>query len=388
MLRNRYVPTTLLATVLIATLGAAPATAAPATAAPATADPGPRTPPAPPTPQATSPTPLTPRTERVSTAADGTQLDGPSYTAAISADGRRVAFVTRAADLGCGGYTSCLKVKDLATGALTGIDLGGGHLYGASLLSADGSRVAFTANQRFNSPYLHDLNTGRTERLWPEDPPGFNELGSVNSLSPDGTHVAYTIGNRRGDANFRLLYVRHTATGSDELISPPEEGEKGGASVSGDGTRVAYQIGGHSEGSEDTADVFLKASGAGRVPLDAGLGTAELVRITADGHRVLFNARGGLYAYDVSAGTTERVTEGRASAATDDGHHAVVSRADGPHLVDLRTGRATAVGPAGARVTPGGVSADGGAVVFGSTAPDLVPGDTNGQEDVFLRHTR
>ncbi|MEU2561079.1 hypothetical protein ABZ626_17355 [Streptomyces longispororuber] len=374
MLRTRYVATTLLATTLTTTL----------TAAPATADPGPRTPPTPYAPA----TPLTPHTERVSTTDGGGQLDGPSHTAAISGDGRRVAFVTRAANLGCGGYASCLKVKDLATGALTGIDLGGGHLYGASLLSTDGSRVAFTASQRFNSPYLHDLNTGRTERLWPEDPPGFNELGTVNSLSPDGAHAAYTIGNRRGDANFRLLYVRHTATGTDELISPPEEGEKSGASVNGDGTRVAYQVGGYSEGSQDTADVFLKASGAGRVQLDPGLGTAELVRITADGHRVLFNAQGGLYAYDVSTGTTERVTEGRASAATDDGHHAVVSRTDGPHLVDLRTGHGTAVGPAGARVAPGGISADGGAVVFSSTAPDLVPGDTNGQDDVFLRHTR
>ncbi|MEI5101378.1 hypothetical protein RB200_26145 [Streptomyces sp. PmtG] len=210
-----------------------------------------------------------PRTERVSTASDGTQLDGPSGDAALSGDGTRVAFVTRAPRLGCARFLPCLAVKDLTTGALTGIDLGGGHLYSSPLLSADGTRVAFTAGKRFTAPYLHDTATGTTERLWPKDPPGSNELGAVLSLSPDGTHVAYTIGNRHGPQGSRLLYVRATATGTDELISPPEEGWKGGASVNGDGTRVAYQIGGYGEGPEDTA---------GRVPQGARHGGADPAR--------------------------------------------------------------------------------------------------------------
>ncbi|QCX79345.1 translocation protein TolB [Streptomyces sp. YIM 121038] len=358
----RHRPTTaLLSAALVAVLGATPADAAP----------------------------RAPRTERVSTAGDGGQLDGPSGDAALSGDGRRVAFVTRAPGLGCARYLPCLKVKDLATGALTGIDLGGGHLYSSPLLSADGTRVAFTAGTRFTAPYLHDTATGTTRRLWPENPPGSNELGAVRSLSPDGTHVAYTIGNRHGTQGSRLLYVRSTATGADELISPAEEGWKGAASVNGDGTRVAYQVGGYSEGPEDTADVFLKTRGTGeRVQLDTGLGTAELVRISADGHRVLFNARGGLYVHDARTGTTARVAEGRARSATACARHVVLSRADGLHLLDPRTGRDTAVGPPDAQAGGGAVAAGGRAVTFGSAAPDLVPGDTNGEADVFVRHTR
>lgn len=330
-----------------------------------------------------------PRTDRLSTAADGAQLDGGSTDGAISGDGRYAAFVTRAPALGCDTYLHCLKLKDLRTGALTGIDLGSGHLYGNPLLSTDGGRVALTATKRFATPYLHDRATGATTRLWPADPPGRNELGAVRSISPDGTRVAYTLGNRNGDQNARLLYVRDTTTGTDELISAPEEGDKGGASVADDGTRVAYQIGGYSESPDDRGDVFLKEPATGaRVQLDTGLGTAELVRLTRDGRRVLLNARGGLYVHTVRTGATERVADGRARSATADGRHAVLSTADGLRLLDLRTGRGTDVGPADARAGHGAVSANGRAVVFGSGATDLVPGDTNGVPDVFVRHTR
>ncbi|GGO57384.1 hypothetical protein GCM10012286_74060 [Streptomyces lasiicapitis] len=337
----------------------------------------------------------TPRTERISTAADGIQLDGPSTDGALSGDGRHAAFLTRAPALGCDQYEHCLKLKDLRTGALTGIDLGSGHLYGTPLLSSDGSRVAFTANKRFAAPYLHDRATGTSTRLWPADPPGSNELGAVQAISPDGTRVAYTIGNRNGNQNFRLLYVRDTATGTDELISGPEEGQKGGASVADDGSRVAYQIGGYSEGPEDRADVFLKEPGTGaRTQLDTGLGTAELVRLSNDGRRVLFNARGGLYVHTVHTvhtvrtGTTERVADGRAVSATPDGRHAVLTGADGLRVLDLRTGRGTDIGPADARAARGSVSDNGRAVTFSSASADLVPDDTNGATDVFVRHTK
>ncbi|MFI7412442.1 hypothetical protein ACIBU0_27605 [Streptomyces sp. NPDC049627] len=51
--------------------------------------------------------PHTPRTERVGTAADGTQADGPSSGAALSADGRHVAFTSTAPSLGCAHFTPC-----------------------------------------------------------------------------------------------------------------------------------------------------------------------------------------------------------------------------------------------------------------------------------------
>ncbi|MFD9910722.1 TolB family protein [Streptomyces sp. NPDC059063] len=357
----RRTSTTLLSAVLVAALGAAAPTAAHAD-------------------------PRAPRTERASVTADGTQADGPSDTAAISGDGQHVAFLSRAPALGCGGYFACLRFKNLATGAVTGVGQDG-YWWGSALLSHDGSRAAYAVGRRYPSPYLYDATTGTSEVLWPKDPPGFNEMGAVGSLSPDGTHVTYTLGNRDGDQNTRLLYVRDTATGTDELISPPEEGPKAGSSVSGDGTRVAYQL--RRGGSADQADVFLKdrATG-GRTQVDTGLGTASLIRITANGRRVLFNADGGLYAHTPGTGATERVAAEPALSASANGRYAVLAGGDGPVLLDLRTGARTPAGPADAQVGRAGVAANGRAVAFSSAAPDLVPDDTNGQPDVFVRHTR
>ncbi|MFI6012891.1 hypothetical protein ACIBAG_29440 [Streptomyces sp. NPDC051243] len=326
--------------------------------------------------------PPTPRVERVSTAADGTQADGPSDSAAISADGRYVAFTSTAASFGCAHFFDCLRVKDVGTGEVTAIELGSGYAYSSPVLSADGSRVAYSAGTRFKAPYLYDRATGRSERLWPDNPPGSNELGAVQSLSPDGTHVAYTIGNRNGPQGTRLLYVRDTATGNDELISPAEEGPKRGASVSGDGRRVAYQV----EGTEDDAyDVFVKDRVTGeRTQVDAGLGQGNLVRITADGRRVLFTAQGGLYVYDVRTGAARRVADGSTSSATADGRYAVVSAAEGNRVRDLRTGARGAALPPTAQVTPDALAAQGRALAFSARESHLVPGDTNGEADVFV----
>ncbi|WP_262059057.1 hypothetical protein [Streptomyces sp. STR69] len=324
-----------------------------------------------------------PRVERVSTAADGSQADGSSGDVAISADGRYAAFTSTAPSFGCAQYFTCLRVKDLATGGVTAIDLGSGYTYGSPEMSADGSRIGYSAGVRFTAPYLYDRATGGSEKLWPESPPGFNELGRVESISPDGTHVAYTIGNRNGPQATRLLYVRDTATGTDELISPAEEGDKAGASVSGDGERVAYGV--RSDSETDPADVFVKDRRTGeRTQVDTGLGAASLVRITADGRRVLLDAESGLYVHDLRTGETRRVAEGRPLSATADGRYAVVAGADGTRARDLRTGRKGAALPADAQVGPDALTAGGRAVAFGSAASYLVPGDTNGESDAFV----
>ncbi|MFC8432819.1 hypothetical protein [Streptomyces sp. NPDC057253] len=324
-----------------------------------------------------------PRVDRVSTAADGGQADGASGDASISADGRTVAFVSTAASFGCGHFTPCLLVKDVRDGGLTRIDLGDGHTYDSPAPSADGGRVAFSAGTRFLAPYLYDRATGRAEKLWPQDPPGFNELGRAQSISPDGTHVAYTLGNRNGDQSSRLLYVRDTATGTDTLISAAEEGQKNGASVSGDGTRVAYGL--RVDDEQDPADVYVRDRRTGeRTQVDTGLGAATLVRVTADGRRVLLHAEGGLYVHDLRTGQSRRVADGIPGAATADGRYVVVDGEDGTRVRDLRTGARGAALPWAAQVLDDALAAKGRAVVFGSAASHLVPGDTNRESDVFV----
>ncbi|MDH6453101.1 MULTISPECIES: hypothetical protein [unclassified Streptomyces] len=323
------------------------------------------------------------RTERVSTAADGSQADGSSGDAAISADGRTVAFVSTAASFGCAHFTPCLLVKDVTGGGVTRIDLGDGYTYGSPAPSADGSRIAFSAGTRFLAPYLYDRATGRAQKLWPQDPPGSVESGRAESISPDGTHVAYTLGNRNGSGSARLLYVRDTATGADALVSPAEEGEKNGASVSADGTRVAYGL--HADSEQDPADVYVRDRTTGeRTQVDNGLGAAYLVRITADGRRVLLHAESGLYVHDLRTGESRRVADGNPGAATADGRYAVVAGEDGTRVRDLRTGARGAALPRYAQVLDNALAAKGRAVVFSSSASHLVPGDTNAESDVFV----
>jgi Tol biopolymer transport system component len=324
-----------------------------------------------------------PRTARVSTAADGGQADGPSSGASISADGRQVAFTSTAPNLACERLSPCLFLKDLADGGLTRIDLGSGHTYDAPLSSADGSRVAFSAGNRLQAPHLYDSATGRSERLWPQDPPGLAEVGRAQSISPDGTHVAYTVGGRNGGQTARLLYARDTETGTEELISPAEEGNKSKASVSGDGNRVAYSVQGGAEGN-DPNEVFVKDRATGeRIHVGADLGVAHLIRITADGRRVLLNANTGVYVHDLSTGASRRVADGTAASATADGRYAVVTGTDGVRVRDLRTGLRGATLSWTATVMGDSLAAKGRVVAFSSTESHLVPGDTNRQSDVF-----
>ncbi|WP_319363762.1 hypothetical protein [Streptomyces scabiei] len=71
------------------------------------------------------------------------------------------------------------------------------------------------------------------------------------------------------------------------------------------------------------------------------------------------------------------------------GRHLLYSPHDtsGPSLVlrDLETGSDETVSTRPATAGTDAVGAGGREVVFHSTADDIVPGDTNGEQDVFLR---
>ena len=149
-------------------------------------------------------------------------------------------------------------MKDLADGGVARIDLGSGYIYGSPTPSADGSRIGYSAGTRFLAPYLYDRATGRSERLWPENPPGFNELGHIESISPDDTHVAYTSGG--------AVYLLELATGKRQLISVDRWGGRndlpaGHPCVNADGTVVAFESASPDLVEGDTngvSDVFLR----------------------------------------------------------------------------------------------------------------------------------
>ncbi|GHC84706.1 hypothetical protein GCM10010349_69780 [Streptomyces flavofungini] len=325
--------------------------------------------------------PHRPGVERVSTGGHGGQLDGRSLDAGISADGRYVAFATKAEELRCHqqSYT-CLVLKDRVTGKLA--EIGGNTTWGTPLLSRDGRYIGYTAGTKSPSPLLFDRDTGRSVNV---GAPG-NGTGLLRAVSPDGGHVAYTSGDRFRPA--QNLWVHDTATGADELIGG--DGWFGAASLSTDGKLLAYVTRSpDSPDSPDSADLFLRDRTTGATTqLDQGLGEAGFVQLAEDGRTALFAADGKTYAYDVREGAVREVADGPAAAASPDARHAVLAEgADGTALtlLDVRTGRRTPVGPGA--VVPGAVAAKGRAVAFTSAATDLVPDDTNASTDIFLRHT-
>jgi Tol biopolymer transport system component len=108
--------------------------------------------------------------------------------------------------------------------------------------------------------------------------------------------------------------------------------------------------------------------------LRSALGTAALLALSACG--------GG---EELDSSTTAAGAEDRATTAAADGAPALASA--GPAVGTLLLASASAGGAAGtASSATCAVSADGSRVLFFSTASNLVPGDTNGASDLFLKN--
>lgn len=122
------------------------------------------------------------RTLRVSSAWHGGDADGPSFLPAVSADGHAVAFHALASDLvdDDGNGMSDVFVRDLRTGCIGRVSLpdgGQGEADGPSScasLSADGRWVAFQSRagnlvaddtNRVSDVFVHDRRTGATIRV-------------------------------------------------------------------------------------------------------------------------------------------------------------------------------------------------------------------------------
>ncbi|MET9296172.1 hypothetical protein [Streptomyces sp. NPDC003077] len=347
-----------------------------------------------------------PRVERVSTAADGAQLDGTSRSATLSADGRYAAFWIKEPD----GYFHQLMLKDLVTGALTRVP--GGVSYGthATALSADGRYLGFGAGTYRDRPRLYDRVTGEVREVWPQQGAGGFEYGSVTSLSADGRYAAMVLWNRNGNSP-DAVFVRDLVTGADERISPSDMPGRTpyatGGGMSTDGRYVAFGVVQRTQDVPDPADVFVRDRATGEVrqidvthdgaPAD---GPSRPVAMSAGGRYVFFHSSAGNllpepatgewgYVRDLRTGGTERVgAEGdRIAAVSGDGRRVLLARGGGLRLLDRNSGAETVVAAEGTAV-PGAFGARGRAVLFSSAAADLVPGDTNGVSDVFAYRAR
>ncbi|MFD5568785.1 TolB family protein [Streptomyces cadmiisoli] len=334
--------------------------------------------------------------ERVSVGSDGTQADMPSSAQAISADGRYVVFRSNARNLvhwdepPANDAADDIYLHDRRTGDTERISVGfdGGSAFAAgATMSADGRYIAFNAKadrmesgarDLFGVVYVHDRRTGSTERVSNRDRPDNPAL--LQDLSADGRYVAYTqLVPRSGNG---VTWVHDRRTGTEERVTVTPDGTPTPyfampASLSADGRTIAFHY---------TADDL--------VPGDA----------TADAS--------DLYVRDLRTDVTRRVDPGPDGESrpgqpllSRDGRYLVYTAdprlADGRtgpaivYLRDLRTGGTTLVsasvtgGPVtDTSVSASSVSADARRIGLASASAQLVPDDTNGLYDGFVRRVR
>ncbi|GGY07144.1 TolB family protein [Streptomyces hiroshimensis] len=438
--RTLLAVTTLTATAALLT-AAPPATAATATATAATAHAHP------------------PRTERVSTAAGGAEGNGQSVAPAISADGRFVAFASQASNLVPGDTNDAgdVFVRDLRTGIVVRAGVGDDGRQARSgswspALSADGRYVAFSSFDPALAPgerpstgthvYVRDLRTGRTEAV-SVGLDGTPQLyAHPAALSADGRYAAFTAyaPHHNPSLGGSTLFLRDRERGTTEVISQPLEERLdtpavGSVSLSADGRYVAFGEEAPRIPTRIDAYVRDRATGAlrkvDRLPGDPQQVSAWIRQpsLSADGRYLAFLSyrdgkerpnpltRWEVFVHDLRTGRTVAASTAPDGGRLDrtasepqispDGRYVaygtgacVTAEPDCRYALYLRDLRRE--GPGATRRIS--VAADGGfpdgfteapsvalgghAVAFASYATNLVPGDGNGVKDVFVRHMR
>jgi hypothetical protein len=339
-------------------------------------------------------------TVRASVAESGAQGDDFSGWPSISADGRFVAFQSFAGNLiptGRRGFAD-IYVRDLQLGHTTrvslssaGVPADGDCRYPS--MSGDGRFVAFTSNASnlvpgggggVNQVYVRDLLTGQTSLASAANDGSIGDAYSwVPTISGDGRYVAFfsTASNfiPGAVASGQQIFLRDLRAGTIQLASGAPDGSPPNASspfyngseriaVSPDGRYVAFASVASNLISGDTnfaSDIFVwdritKATTVASVTNDGTLlFGAHAPTMSADGRFVAF-------CLGIAGGPAPQT---------------------GVH--DFTTGRTViySVGPGSvlgsAFCADSAFSANGRVLAFASSAPNLIAGDTNGQQDIF-----
>jgi ELWxxDGT repeat protein len=282
---------------------------------------------------------------RVSTDGAGGQGNGFSYTPVFSPDGSRIAFYSSASNLVAGDSNDAddVFVKDLVSGAITRVSTNssggqGDSGSGTPFFSPDGSRIAF--------------------------------YSSASNL------VA-------GDTNNTLdVFVKDLVTGAITRVSTNSSGDQGDSAswnpvFSPDGSRILFASVASNLVADDTktiSDVFVKdlvTNAITRVSTDSSDGQSDssswIAVFSPNGSRIAFISD----ASNLVAGDTNNISD--------------------VFVKDLVTGAITRVstdssgGQGDSSSTNPVFSPDGSRIAFSSVASNLVSGDTNSVDDVFVK---
>lgn len=342
-------------------------------------------------------------TTRVSVASDGSEANDWSFSSpALSADSRFVAFSSLATNLVAGDTNDQedVFIHDRVTRETTRISIasdGGEGTDRSHLpsLSADGRYVAFGSRARNlveedqngdSDAFVHDRFTGQTARVSIASN-GEEGNGSTQwlSISPDGRWVAfstYASNLVSGVTNWwDDIFIHDRLTGTTTLVSATYNREESNSNsyqpvMSADGRFIAFasvasNIVPNDENEAD--DIFLHDRNTGETILvsvstnQSGPNAASYApAISADGRIIAFaswspdlvpgdtNEMSDIFVYDHSTGNITRVS---VTSAGDEANALSDSLA---------------------------LSADGRFVAFASSASNLVSSDTNDSFDIFI----
>jgi Tol biopolymer transport system component len=346
---------------------------------------------------------LTNTTTRVSVSSTGNQGNLSSRSPSISGNGRFVAFASDASNLVPGDTNAPnqdIFVRDLLTNTNTRVSLSStGNQANQNCftpsISADGRFVAFGSGATNLVPgdtnnrddiFVHDLSINTTTRISVSGAANQGNGGSgFPSISGNGRFVAFQSSASNlvlGDTNARQdIFVRDLLTNTTARVSVASTGNQANARsrdpyISPDGRFVVFAseatnlVPGQDTNNRD--DIFVRdllSNTTTRVSVDSagnpGNSESYAPSISGDGRFVTFSSNASnlvpgdtnnkydIFVRDLSSNTTTRVS------------------------VDSAGNQAT-----DASFSPF-ISTDGKRVAFLSYAANLVPGDTNNEDDIF-----
>ena len=288
------------------------------------------------------------QTERVSVATDGTPGNEDSEKPDISGDGRYIAFHSDASNLvpNDTNDASDVFVRDTVSGETTRVSVSSDGEEGNThselpAISDDGRYVAFLSvadnlvpgdTNLMGDVFVHDIQTGETTRVSVASDGSESDVLSYSvALSGDGRYVVFA-------SSATNLVSEDTDLTSDVFVHDRQTGETTCVSVATDGTK--------------------------------GNLASSWPAISPDGNYVAFQS----YASNLVSGDTNGKSD--------------------IFVHNVRTGKTLRVSSAADGTEGNGdaffatISLDGRYVAFRSAASNLVPGDTNGVADVFMRDTQ
>ncbi len=396
---------------------------------------------------------LSENTTRVSISSDGLQANDHSTLSAISADGRFVAFYSDASNLVSGdtngvsdAFVHDRQMREttrvsVASNGAQGNRRSGDLWFEPPSISADGRYVAFVSKatnlvsadtNELPDIFVHDRETGETTRVSvSSDGVQGNGYTGEPTISADGRFVAFTSGSTNlVDSGRGGIFLHERATGVTRLVA-----EYGGMpALSADGRYMAVSTEWFDTDDNRYGGVFVHDLKTGEVTQIARLsGEWPIVRysavpaISADGRYVAFysdatdpiegggNEEWRVFIHDRQTGETEQIgvatdssriplIEYRLLLLSISDHGRYVAFESNADIVDDDTNEAwdvfvydreretttrISVATNGAQGNGNSkspsMSGDGRQVAFGSKASNLVNGDTNMVYDIFVR---